>query len=61
MVIYKRVIHDSYQNTYYFVKDGKKITLTTLAPHQMPKSKPLKATEPAEKLLTLVEADLKAT
>jgi len=55
------VIHDSYQNTYSVVKDGKKITLTPLAPHQMPKTKPSKLTETSEKLLALVEADLKAS
>ena len=57
----RRVMHDGFLNTYSFVKDGKKITLTPLALHQMPKAKPSKTTEPPEKLLTLVEADLKAS
>ena len=56
----RRVIHDGYLNTYTFVKDGKRITLTPLAPYQMPKSKPSKPTEFSEKLLTLIEADVKA-
>jgi len=56
----RRVIYDVYLNTYSFVKDGKKVTLTPLAPHQIPKTKPLKPTETTEKLLTLVEAGLKA-
>ena len=50
----RRVTHDGYFNTYSFVKDGKKITLTPLAPHQMPKTKPSKPIEPTKKLLTLV-------
>jgi len=54
-------MHDGFRNTYSFVKDGKKITLTPLAPHQMPKTKPSKPIEPTEKLLTLVKVDLKAS
>jgi len=57
----RNVIHDSYQNTCSFIKDRKKITLTPLAPHQIPKTKPLKPTKTTEKLLTIVEADLKAS
>jgi len=57
----RRVIHDGYLNTYSFVKDGKKITLTPLASHQMATTKPSKPTESNEKLFTLVEADLKAS
>jgi len=57
----RRVIHDGYQNTYSFVKDGKKITFTPLDPRQMPKHKPSKPTETSKKLLTLMESKLKAT
>jgi len=57
----RRATHDGYLNTYSFVKDGKKITLTPLALYQMPKIKPSKPTESTEKRLTLVEADLNAS
>jgi len=55
------VIHDGYYNTYSFVKDGKKATLTPSSPHHMPKHKPSKPTETLEKLLTLMKSDLKAS
>ena len=57
----RRVTYDGYLNTYSFVKDDKKIILSPLTPHQMPKYKPSKPTKPIEKLLTLVESDLKAS
>ena len=57
----KRVIHDGYQNTHSFVKDGRKITLTLLSPHKLPKNKPSKPTETPKKHMTLIESELKAT
>ena len=56
-----RVTHDGYLHTYSFTKDGMKITLSPLAPHQLPKHKPPKSSEPIEKLLTLVESNLKVS
>jgi len=54
-------MHNGFLNNYSFVKDGKGITLTSLAPHQMPKAKSSKPIGPTEKLPTLMEADLKAS
>jgi len=54
-----RVIHNGYFNTYLFTKDGKKITLSLLASHQLPKHKPQKNPEWTNLLLTLVEPTLK--
>ena len=36
----RKVVHDGYQNTYTFLKDGRKITLAPLAPHKISKPKP---------------------
>jgi len=47
----RRVTYDGYLKTSSFVKDGKKVTLTPLALHQMPKHKSSKPTETPEKLL----------
>jgi len=57
----RRVTHDGYLNTYSFTKDSKKITLFPLAPHQWPKHKPSKPSEPTEMLLTLIKLTLKAS
>ena len=54
-------MHDGYQTTYSFVKDGKKITLIPLPSHEMPKHNPSKHTKIPEKHLTLMEPELKAT
>jgi len=40
----RKVIHNGYLNTYSFTKDGKKITLTPLAPSQLYKKKAHKKT-----------------
>jgi len=57
----KRATQDGYLNAYSFSKDGKKISLTPLSWHQIAKHKSFKPSEPIEKLLTLVEPDLKAS
>jgi len=57
----RRVVHDGHQNTYTFHKDGRKITLAPLAPHQIPKPKSKENPKEGEIFLSLLEATLLAT
>jgi len=54
----RRVVHDRHQNTYAFHKDARKITLSPLAPHQIPKPKSMKNPKEGELFLSLLEATL---
>jgi len=56
----RRVVHDGHQNTYTFHKDGRKITLAPLAPHQIPKPKSKENPKEGEILLSLLEATVLA-
>ena len=49
------------KNTYTFHKDGWKITLAPLTPHQIPKSKSKENPKGGEVFLSLLEATLFAT
>jgi len=53
-------MRDGYQNTYTLLKDGRKITLAPLAPHQITKPKPKPKEDPkgGEMLLPLLEPTL---
>ena len=54
-------MHNGYLSTYSFTKDGKKITLTPLAPSQLHKKAPQKNPECLDLFLTFSEPLLKAT
>jgi len=57
----RRVVHDGHQNTYTFHKDGRKITLALLAPHQIPKPKSQENPKEGEIFLSLLEDTFLAT
>ena len=46
-----RVIHDGLHNTYTLLKDGQKITISPLAPHQISKPKTKEESKGGETLL----------
>jgi len=52
-------MYDRYLDTYAFNKDEKRITLASLAPHQLCKHKAQKNPEQANLLLTLVQLILR--
>jgi len=54
----RKVMHDGYQNTYTLHKDGRKITLTPLAPHQITKPKAKEDPKGGEMILSLLEPTL---
>jgi len=54
----RKVMHDRYQNTYTLLKDGQKITLVPLAPHQITKPKTKEDPKGGEMLLSLLEPTL---
>ena len=54
-------MHNGYLNTYSFTKDGKKITLTPLAPSQLHKKSPTKKPDCSDMSLTFSEPLLKAS
>ena len=56
----RKVNHDGFLNTYSLLKDGKKITLAPLPPHQITKSKTVEPLKDGGVLLTLLEPTLKA-
>jgi len=60
-LFYQKVMHNGYLNTYSFTKDGKKITLTPLAPFQLHKKAPPKNPQRSDLFLTISEPLLKAT
>ena len=57
----RKVMHNGFLNTYSFSKDGKKITLTPLAPSELHKKKPQKNPNQSDLLLSLGEPVLKAS
>ena len=57
----RRVIYDGYHNTYTLLKDGRKIALAPLTPHQISKPKPKEESKGGEILLSLLEPTLLAT
>jgi len=57
----RKVMHDGCQNTCTFSKGGKKITLVTLSPSQLHKSKPQKNREHLDLFSTCSEPLLKAS
>jgi len=56
-----RIMHDGYQNTYTLLKNGQKITLAPLAPHQITKPKAKEEPKGGEMLLSLLEPTLLAS
>jgi len=57
----RKVVHDGQQNTYTFHKDGRKIILVPLPPHQIPKLKSKENPKEGEIFLSLLEATLLAS
>jgi len=57
----RKVLHDGYLNTYLFTKDGKKITLSPLAPSQLPTNSSTKSPNRLNLFLTFSEPQLKAS
>ena len=57
----RRVSHNGFLNTYYFTKDGKKITLVPLSHSQLTKAKPQKNQDQTQLLLILGEPYLKTS
>jgi len=56
----RKVNHDGYLNTYSLLKDGRKISLAPLPPHQISKPKTVVPIKDGEVLLSLLEPTLKA-
>jgi len=57
----RKVMHNGYLNTYFFTKDGKKITLNPLSPIEPHKMKPQKTHNQSDLLLTYGEPLLKVS
>jgi len=54
-------MHDCYRNTYTLLKNGRKIIVDPLAPHQLTKPKAKEKPKGREMLLSLLELILLAT